>query len=226
MARANVHIRPEKAYTHYHRVMADLVVDCTPEGGRVLDIGCGMGHLLALVHELEPDLELVGADAFAECLQQTRERVPSARTVQVPEDHTDFEALGGGYDTCIMAHSLEHMLRPADAVRDALRHLKPGGHLVLAVPNPVRPTVFFSNLERKHYVNRGHVYAWDRSHWMNFLERILGLEVVQYASDEVRIFSERVLRRAPFLKRLEIALSRWAPWWSFSNIAVVRNAAE
>jgi hypothetical protein len=48
--------------------------------------------------------------------------------------------------------------------------------------------------------------------------------VVTYASDEVHLFPERLLRMAPVLKRLEIALSRWIPWWSFSNIAVVRNA--
>jgi 2-polyprenyl-3-methyl-5-hydroxy-6-metoxy-1,4-benzoquinol methylase len=223
MERDNVHIRPDKPYTHYHRVMAGLVLKYTPVGGRVLDIGCGMGHLLALVHDSNSSLELVGADSFADCVRQTRERVPGARVVQVPEDSTDFELLGDGYDACIMAHSLEHMLRPADAVREALAHLKPKGHLVLAVPNPVRPLVFFSNLKQKHYVNKGHVYAWDRSHWMNFLERILLLEVVEYASDEVRLFSDRVLRMAPVLKKFEIGLSRWAPWWSFSNIAVVRN---
>ena len=226
MASANVHIRPDKAYTYYHRVLAGLVLDHTPSGGRVLDLGCGKGHLLALVHELEPSYELTGADAFAECVRETQERVPSARAVQVPEDRIDFSALGGGYDTCVMAHSLEHMLRPADVVAEVLAQLKPKGHLVLAVPNPVRPMVFFSNVRKKHYVNRGHVYAWDRSHWINFLERILGLDVVAYASDEVRLFSERVLRRAGFLKRVEIGLSRWVPWWSFSNIAVVRKAGE
>ncbi len=224
MDRSNLHIRPDKDYTFYHQVMAQLVLEHTPHGGRVVDIGCGQGHLLALIHEREPSLELVGADAYAECVEATQTRVPSARTLQVPEDRPDFDLLGEGYDTCIMAHALEHMLRPADAIQEALRHVKPKGHLVLAVPNPVRPTVFFSNLKKKHYVNRGHAYAWDRSHWMNFLERVLGLEVVRYASDEVRLFSDRVLRVAPLAKRLEIALSRSCPWWSFSNIAVVRNA--
>ena len=157
-------------------------------------------------------------------MARSQERVPDARIVQVPEDRLDFELLGDDYDTCVMAHSLEHMLSPAVAVREVLAHLKPQGHLVLAVPNPVRPTVFFGNLRQRDYVNRGHVYAWDRAHWMNFLERILGLEVVEYASDEVKLFSARALRIAPFLKRLEIRLSTLAPWWSFSNIAVVRNA--
>lgn len=223
MQRSNVHISPAKHYTHYHRVLAGLVLAYTPPGGRVLDIGCGLGHLLDLLHQSDPSLELVGADAFAECVEKTRERVPEAHVVQIPEDRLDFEIMGEGFDTCILAHSLEHMLSPAAVVRSVLAHVKPEGHLVLAVPNPVRPTVFFGNVRRRHYVNRGHAYAWDRSHWMNFLERILGLCVVEYASDEVKLFSGRALRLMPFLKSLEIALSRWVPWWSFSNIAVVRN---
>lgn len=223
MERPNVHISPGKSTTHYHRVMTELVLRYTAGRGRVLDIGCGLGHLLELICAADPSLELVGADAFPDCVARTQERVPTARVVLVPEDHLDFELLGDGYDTCIMAHSLEHMLSPAEAVREVLAHVKPKGHLILAVPNPVRPTVFFGNLVRRDYVNRGHVYAWDRAHWINFLERILGLEVVEYASDEVKLFSGRVLRAAPFLKKIEIALSRWVPWWSFSNIAVVRK---
>lgn len=224
MERPNVHISLAKSTTHYHKVMTELVLGHTPAGGRVLDIGCGLGHLLELIHDADPTLQLTGADSFPDCVARTQERVPAARAVQVPEDRLDFENLGDEFDTCIMAHSLEHMMRPADAVLEVLSHIKPKGHLVLAVPNPVRPTVFFGNLRHRHYVNRGHIYAWDRSHWMNFLERILGLEVVEYASDEVKLFSLRVLGVLPALKRVEIALSRWAPWWSFSNIAVVRNA--
>ncbi|MEE2675149.1 MAG: class I SAM-dependent methyltransferase [Myxococcota bacterium] len=224
MERSNVHISLGKGYTHYHRVMSGLVCEYTPKGGSVLDVGCGLGHLLELVERSEPSLVLTGADASEECVTNTLQRVPTARVLQVREDFEDFDKLGEGFDTCIMAHSLEHMLNPVQAVRDVLYRLKPKGHLIVAVPNPVRPTVFFGNVRKQDYVNRGHVYAWDRAHWMNFLERILGLDVVEYASDEVKLFSGRVLRYAPLLKRLEIALARWMPWWSFSHIAVIRKA--
>ena len=65
--------------------------------------------------------------------------------------------------------------------------------------------------------------AWDRAHWRNFLERILGLEVVCYASDSVPLFPERLRRVAPFLEGAEVALARLVPWLSFSNLAVVRR---
>jgi 2-polyprenyl-3-methyl-5-hydroxy-6-metoxy-1,4-benzoquinol methylase len=222
--RTSPHISYTKQYTHYHRVMADLVLKYTPSGGRVLDIGCGLGHVLRLIHDSDLSVELVGADPDRHCLEATQSRCPAVRTIRIRENYLDLDALGGPYSTCIMSHSLEHSLRPAETVRGVLDLLQEGGHLVLAVPNPARPTVLLSNALKKHYVNRGHVYSWDRSHWINFLERILGLEVVEYASDEVRLFSNRVIRRVPVLKRLEIALSKPLPWWSFSNIAVVRRS--
>ena len=44
MERSNVHISLGKDYTHYHRVMSELVLKYTPKSGRVLDIGCGLGR--------------------------------------------------------------------------------------------------------------------------------------------------------------------------------------
>ena len=93
----------------------------------------------------------------------------------------------------------------------------------MAVPNPARPSVLIGNIFRKHYVNHGHVVAWDRSHWVNLLERIMKLDVVEYASDTVIICPERIKKRLPSLKRLEMALAVILPWWSFSNIAVIRK---
>jgi len=129
------------------------------------------------------------------------------------------------FDLVVMSHVLEHMLDPVAALQSALEVLRPGGHLLLAVPNPVRPSVFLASLLRREYVNRGHVVAWDRAHWINFLERILALEVVRYASDSVPVFPERWKRRIGLLGRCEEWLVGPFPWLSFSNIAVVRKAA-
>lgn len=222
--REYAHISFQMGGTHYHRVGAGLVLKYTPRTGRVLDIGCGLGHTLAHVRAAAPEMELVAADPSPKCLEATQKRVGSVKTVLIREDVLEVEKLGEGYDTCIMSHSLEHTLSPVETLRQVMGLVRAGGHLVLLVPNPARPTVLMSNVVKKHYVNRGHVYAWDRSHWINFLERIMRLNVVEYASDEVRIFSPRVHKRVPGLLRLEIALGRWIPWWSFSNIAVVRNA--
>lgn len=222
--REYAHISFQKKFCCYHDVIANLVTRFTPDDGRVVDIGCGLGHVLQLVHERAPGLSLMGADPSDKCLAFTAERLPAVNVVKIAEDRLDPSLLGSDFDTTLMIHSLEHMLFPPKAIATALSMTKPGGHLILAVPNPVRPNVFFGNATKNDYVNRGHVYSWDRAHWMNFLERILELDVVEYASDEVRFISNRIVRRVPAAKKIEMAAGRWFPWWSFSNIAVVRNS--
>ena len=139
------------------------------------------------------------------------------------QDRFDVECLGTGYDTCIMSHVLEHLPCPMEAVQDIFSVLRPGGHLILAVPNPVSPVVILDNIRRRPRVNPGHLQTWDRAHWMNFLENRLGVEVVEYASDEVRIFPVRWKRKMKFMGSIHVGLARVLPWFSFSHVAVIRR---
>ena len=218
---SSVHIPYDQSPQPYHKAVADLVSRYCAEAAVTLDIGVGVGHCLALIQTKRPDLELVAADIDANCLAITATRAKLSRSLLI----NDVEELLDDvprYDCVILSHSLEHMLEPARVVRGVLKTIRPGGVLILAVPNPVRPDIIISNLFRKKNVNLGHVYAWDRSHWMNFLEEILQLQVVQYAEDYFQ-FPFRLSRRFPVLHPLEQALVRAFPWFSMSNIAVIRH---
>lgn len=217
----NIHIHRRKPFNGYHRIVSSLAKKYTPDDGKILDIGCGMGHVLELLDQSESSYSLTASDAYQVCLDETKKRVNKAEIrLQSPTSINEAE-LGSGYDTIVMSHVLEHMLRPADAIKDAMELLNDNGHLVVAVPNPVRPTVFMGNIRRKHYVNKGHVCAWDRSHWINFLENILELNVIEYANDEVYIFPGGLSRRVRVIKSIEWGFGKMIPWWSFSNIAVI-----
>jgi len=98
---------------------------------RVLEIGCGYGHLLkefadagAEVEGLEPDSEKV---RFA------RERLGLSG---VEQGFLGEAALGGAsYDLVLMSHVLEHLADPVRGLTQLRDLLRPGGRLFLEVPH-------------------------------------------------------------------------------------------
>ncbi len=216
--RENVHISYDQTPKMYHRVVAKVVSRYVGEGGRVLDIGCGVGHTLNFLNSIRPDLRLSAADIDAETLASTGEKVDLEHAIEIG-DFTDIVRRGERYDAVILSHVLEHTINPLEIVKQLHCIGTDSSVAVLAVPNPIRPAVMLASLFRKHYVNRGHVYAWDRSHWRNFLENIAGLEVLEHTQDHIRI---------PFVRRflplgiVERILARIFPWFSHSHISVIR----
>lgn len=222
LANTSVHIPYDQKPQPYHRVVADLVARHCPKDAVMLDIGVGVGHCLALVQNKRPDIKLVGADIDQNCLDITGSRVKFERTLLIGDVEDLFDGVSK-FDCVVMSHSLEHMLEPARVVKEVMKIIRPGGVLVLAVPNPVRPQIMATNLLRRKNVNLGHVYAWDRSHWMNFIEVILGLQVIEYAEDYFQL-PFRLADRLRFLRPLELFLVRLFPWFAMSNIAAIRQS--
>lgn len=216
----SVHIPYDQKIQPYHQVIAELVCRYTADNASILDIGCGVGHTLSEIRKKRPDLAITAADIDGKCLDITDDRVTLEDKMHINEID-DLFVMSLNFDLIIMSHSLEHMPNPVRTVKEVIKMVKPGGFLILAVPNPVRIPVILYNLRRLHYVNRGHVVAWDRSHWMNFLENILGLDVTCYSEDYVPLpFSNRF----SFLRPLERSLIKIIPWFSYSNIAVIRSS--
>jgi ubiquinone/menaquinone biosynthesis C-methylase UbiE len=217
----SVHIPYDQSPMPYHQVVAGLVCKYAAKDASVLDIGCGVGHCLAIVREQRRDIGLTAADIDMECLRITNERVGLDGKLLV----SNVEELFVGdvnFDGIVMSHSLEHMISPVLIVQGVMRRLKPGGFLILAVPNPVRLNIIISNIRRRKNVNLGHVMAWDRSHWMNFVEVIMKLNVLEYAEDYFPL-PRQWGDRHRWVRWLELRLVRMFPWFSLSNIVVVRK---
>lgn len=220
---SNLHIPERKPTLEYHRVVADLVSRHTSSAGTVVDIGAGLGNVLELIAKRRPDVELHAADTSKECLARIGQVLPRAPVHHLDEEAASIRELGSGrFDTAVLCHSLEHTRRPLDVLDAVGAILKPSGRMILAVPNVVRPTVMLYSLLGRHYVNRGHVYAWDRSHWRNFLETMAGLHVDEYTQDELRLLPHRVTGRLSALRSVQRGLGRLVPGWAHTHIAVAR----
>ena len=100
-----------------------------PPGARVLEIGCGTGHNLAMLGEFG-EVEAIEVDPAARTLAEDRLRkpvgsAPLPELAGVPERMFD---LIGTFDV------IEHIVDDHAAIAAIAARLKPGGKLVMTVP--------------------------------------------------------------------------------------------
>lgn len=121
-------------YWFARRYYAALVRRYAPPGvnRRLLELGCGLGHLLGL---LAADFECVGVDIAPYSIEQLRRHAPRAEGHVMSAD--DLSAFGDGEFSAVVAlHLVEHLPDPAGTLRQVNRISRPGGALLLATPNP------------------------------------------------------------------------------------------
>lgn len=97
---------------------------------RVLEVGCGAGHLLARL----PAGRAVGMDLAESLLARTTARL-GGRAVLAQGDAGALPFTSGAFDRVYCSEVLEHLVDPRAAVAEIGRVLKPGGVAVLSVPN-------------------------------------------------------------------------------------------
>lgn len=120
-----------------------------PDLRRFLEIGCGTGFALRGIQAAFPSAELSGSEIFVEGLRFARRRVPLARLYQMDarsipfRDHFDVI---GAFDV------LEHIVEDETVLDEVHRALRPGGGLVVTVPQ--HPALWSSQDELSHHVRR------------------------------------------------------------------------
>lgn len=99
--------------------------------GRVLDIGCGPGHIPLQLVTQKPELEVVGVDLSKSMLKIAEEH----KAVCAHGDRVEFQVADAkgldfpddSFDTVCSNSILHHIPDPVPFLREAWRVLKPGG---------------------------------------------------------------------------------------------------
>lgn len=98
----------------------------------LLEMGCGLGHLIGL---LQDDFACTGIDLAEYAVEQTRRNAPRAQAfVHSADDLSPFA--DGQFSAVVALHLVEHLPDPPDAIRQVARVLRPGGLFLFATPNP------------------------------------------------------------------------------------------
>jgi SAM-dependent methyltransferase len=177
--------------------------------GCVLENGCGVGMY---VEHLSPYAsQVVGLEYDFERAQAAHLRSP--QIVNAAGEHLPFP--GGAFDLILSHEVLEHVRDDRAAVGEMVRALRPGGRLVLFVPNRGYPyethgvywrgKYYFGNIPLVNYLPR----AWRnrlaphvRVYGKNDLEKLFRGLPVRFVRHMV-IFGayDNVIRRSPDLGR-------------------------
>ncbi|MBN1680410.1 MAG: class I SAM-dependent methyltransferase [Anaerolineae bacterium] len=120
-------------YWFARRYYAALVRRFAPSGGgKLLEMGCGLGHLTGL---LQDDFQAVGIDIAAYSIEQLRINAPRAEGIVMSAE--DLSRFGTGEFSVVVAlHLVEHLTDPADTIRQINRILRQDGLFLFATPNP------------------------------------------------------------------------------------------
>jgi glycosyltransferase involved in cell wall biosynthesis len=165
---------------------------------RILDLGCSSGLLTERLQDAGH--EVTGVDVFETpgVRQRMRRFVVADLDAGIPPD------AGSGYDIVLAADVLEHLRQPERLLRDAQRVLRPGGSLVVCVPNighwypRFRTFLGRFDYDQRGPLDRGHLRFFTRRSIKRLLKRegfaLRGLEPVGLPFDVVGVEGRRWLR--------------------------------
>lgn len=143
-------------------ILATLIADTVPDGGAVLEFGCGVGYVAHLILEKRPSLSIVGVDLKPDALQQARDTLPAENFTAIEgnlENVGEIAIPDRPYNaiyTALTFHDLPDAAKQA-VIGNAAARLAPGGsfllydRLRLTAPNlfPLQQSIW-SRIERVH----------------------------------------------------------------------------
>ena len=180
-------------------------------GGRLLDVGCGLGYLLDVAHDRGFRVE--GIDYNPRAVDWI------GRKYTFPAVAGDFMAYDGGpYDAITMLDVIEHLPRPLEALEKAAALTRPGGIFALSTmdSDSLVSRLLGSRLEDFRRT-REHLYFFNRHTIRAGLERA-GLEVLRIDSYGLTIRMSALAQRAKLaLPRAGAVMERLVRWSGLSR---------
>ncbi len=140
-------------------------------GARVLDLGCGAGHVSyrvaplvteVVAYDLAPQmLALVGAHAARHGLPNIRVSCGTAEALPFPD---------ASYDLVLSRYSAHHWSAPAHALREVCRVLRPEGQWVLADVASPGPALLDTHLQAVEVLrDPSHVRDYSAGEWRDMV---------------------------------------------------------
>jgi len=178
---------------------------------RILDLGCSGGLLGEKMRQAGH--YVVGVDSIE--VPGVRERTDEFYTGNL--DSGIPEAAGVGFDVVIAGDVIEHLAKPLDALRAIDSVLRPGGQLLLSVPNfghwypRLRVAFGVFGYDRRGILDDTHLRFFTRS-TLRRLVRTAGFDVLQESATGLPLGTfSRGGERGSAIRRIDQSLVRLRP---------------
>lgn len=149
------------------------------EGARILDIGCGLGVYVRKFRELSDRVNGIDIDA-----KRLREGARTTPGLMLSTSET-LPFRDAAFDVVVLNEVIEHVRDDAATLAEALRVVRPGGHIVIFAPNRLYPF-------ETHGIYLGKRFVFGNMPLINWLPDPLRDRLVPHA----RAYTKRRIRQA------------------------------
>jgi ubiquinone/menaquinone biosynthesis C-methylase UbiE len=168
---------PEQLAMQYFRYRMAAEVG---QGGTMLEVGCGSG--MGLPYLQAHSRMVVGGDYTMDLLREARRHLPDALLVRMDAQHMPFR--DHTFDAVLMLEMIYYVADQEAAFAECRRILKPGGKVMVCLPNRDRPDFNPSPFSTR-YPNLGEIGSLLTR--TGFDTKVYGAFAVQPASSRDRI---------------------------------------
>ena len=160
------------------------------EGARILDIGCGLGVYVRKFREFSD--RVAGIDIDRKRLVEGARTTPGL--MLSASEHLPFR--DGAFDIVVLNEVIEHVRDDRATIAEALRVIRPGGHIVIYAPNRLFPF-------ETHGIYLGSRFVFGNIPMINWLPDPLRNRLVPHARAYTRRGIRKIYARLPVEVRRE-----------------------
>jgi 2-polyprenyl-3-methyl-5-hydroxy-6-metoxy-1,4-benzoquinol methylase len=212
-----------------HSSHSQILTVCAEGNGRkLLDVGCARGHLSSALQKQGWDVTGIEYDSHDAKVAQE-----AGIAIIVGTAESVLSKMVDNFDVIVFADVLEHFVEPLKVLTLAKNRLKPGGRIVISIPNVAHFTVRLQLLLGSfNYTDRG---ILDRTHLHFYTKRSLremiaqaNLEIVHLGATPAPIEEALpILRKVKPLRAIlefnAFTARAWKSLLAYQYIAVTRG---
>lgn len=118
---------------HDERRVHEYIISKVPRNTKsILDVGSGSAWIAE--HFAKNNVEVISLDIAVQNLIKAKNKIPSGNHKQVSSDSLKLPFKNDSIETVIASEIIEHIINPAEFVKELFRVVKPGGTLVITTP--------------------------------------------------------------------------------------------